>query len=134
MLAQLKSGAKRIKRQLIIVHVASTHPLVPWYVKLLLLCVLGYALSPIDLIPDFIPVIGYLDDLILVPLGIWVALRMIPPHVLQECVEIAEERKDKLKKDSYLTAFLFVILWVTFFTYLATLLAPVLGLSFWTKE
>ena len=56
-----------------------------WYAKAVIVCVVGYALSPIDLIPDFIPVLGYLDDLVLIPLGIALVLRMIPPAVLDEC-------------------------------------------------
>ena len=66
-------------------YLACKDPRVPWYAKALAACVVGYALSPIDLIPDFIPVIGYLDDLLIVPLGIALAIRLIPPAVLSEC-------------------------------------------------
>lgn len=84
-LSHIRQWARFCKRQLRILLLASRHPETPWYVKGLLLCVVAYALSPIDLIPDFIPVIGYLDDLILLPLGIWLGLRMLPPGVLAEC-------------------------------------------------
>jgi uncharacterized membrane protein YkvA (DUF1232 family) len=71
MLDKLKDWARSIKRDAHALYLAARDPRVPWYAKALALCVAGYALSPIDLIPDFIPVLGYLDDLILVPLGIW---------------------------------------------------------------
>lgn len=67
------------------VALAARHPRVPWYAKLLILGVVAYALSPIDLIPDFLPVVGHLDDLVIVPAGIALAIRMIPPDVLDEC-------------------------------------------------
>jgi uncharacterized membrane protein YkvA (DUF1232 family) len=70
-------------------YLAYRDPRVPWYAKALAICVLSYALSPIDLIPDFIPVLGYLDDLVLIPLGIALALRLIPPAVMAECREQA---------------------------------------------
>jgi uncharacterized membrane protein YkvA (DUF1232 family) len=66
-------------------YLAARDPRVPWYVKWLAIAVAGYALSPIDLIPDFIPVIGYLDDLIIVPLGIWLVVSLIPGDVMIEC-------------------------------------------------
>ncbi len=66
----------------------------PWYTKALAICVVGYALSPIDLIPDFIPVVGYLDDLILVPLGLALVLRLTPRPVLADCRERAQEALD----------------------------------------
>jgi uncharacterized membrane protein YkvA (DUF1232 family) len=64
-------------------------PATPWYAKLLALAVLGYASSPIDLIPDFIPVVGYLDDLIIIPAGIWLFVRLVPPEVMERCRERA---------------------------------------------
>jgi len=67
------------------ITLAYRDPRTPWYARLFAACVVGYAFSPIDLIPDFIPVLGYLDDLVLVPLGIALAVRMIPPHVLADC-------------------------------------------------
>jgi len=72
-------------------YLAGRDPRTPWYAKVLIAGVVAYAVSPIDLIPDFIPVLGYLDDLVLVPLGIVVAIRMIPPQVLAECRQRAHE-------------------------------------------
>ena len=67
-----------------VVYLAARDPRVPWYAKLVAAAVAAYALSPIDLIPDFIPVVGHLDDVIIVPLGLWLAIRLIPPAVLTE--------------------------------------------------
>jgi len=71
-------------------YLAARDPRVPWLAKAVAILVAGYALSPIDLIPDFIPVLGYLDDLLIVPLGIWLAVRMIPPEVMAEHRATAE--------------------------------------------
>lgn len=79
---RLREKARRVELELMALVLAVRDPGTPWYAKLLALAVLGYASSPIDLIPDFIPVLGYLDDLILVPLGIWLVVRMIPAEVM----------------------------------------------------
>lgn len=65
-------------------YLASRDPRVPWYAKALAICVLGYLVSPIDLIPDFIPVLGHLDDLLIVPAGLWIVIRLIPPEIMDE--------------------------------------------------
>jgi uncharacterized membrane protein YkvA (DUF1232 family) len=80
----LRDWARALKRDVIAIWLAGRDPRVPWAVKLLALIVAGYALSPIDLIPDFIPVLGYLDDVLLLPLGILLVLRLIPPDLLAE--------------------------------------------------
>ena len=79
-----KERARELKQELVAVALAVRDPRVPWYVKAVGICVVAYALSPIDLIPDFIPVLGYLDDLVLVPLGLMLLLRLIPPDILAE--------------------------------------------------
>src|SRR6266478_713444 len=84
MLSRMKTWARRLNRDGHAIYLASRDPRVPWYVKFLAFFVAGYALSPIDLIPDFIPVIGYLDDLIIVPTGILLAVAMIPEDVMAE--------------------------------------------------
>src|SRR6478672_1532490 len=81
---RLKDWARLIKRDVHALYLASRDPRVPWYAKLLAVAVAGYALSPIDLIPDFIPVLGALDDLIIVPLGILLVVRLIPPAIMAE--------------------------------------------------
>ncbi|THF60112.1 DUF1232 domain-containing protein [Mesorhizobium composti] len=80
----LKSWARSVKRDVHAIYLAARDPRTPWYAKALALFVAGYALSPIDLIPDFIPVLGYLDDAIIVPLGVLLVIRMIPPDVMAE--------------------------------------------------
>jgi len=89
MLARLKARASTLKSESFAVYIAARDPRTPWFARALLLLVAAYALSPIDLIPDFLPVIGYLDDLIIVPAGIALALRMIPPQVMQEARVLA---------------------------------------------
>lgn len=85
LLNRLKRRARLLKADSYALYLAARHPGTPWYAKLLLGVVVAYALSPIDLIPDFIPVLGYLDDLVLLPLGIALAIRLIPPPVLADC-------------------------------------------------
>ncbi|MBU6456711.1 MAG: DUF1232 domain-containing protein [Bradyrhizobium sp.] len=87
---RLKAWARALKRDVHALYLASRDPRVPWYAKALALIVAGYALSPIDLIPDFIPVLGYLDDVILVPAGVWLAIRLIPADVMAEHRALAE--------------------------------------------
>lgn len=109
---QLKTQARAIKRNVFVLYLAYRDPRVPWYAKLVALCVVAYAFSPIDLIPDFIPVLGYLDDLILVPLGITLALRLIPESVLEDCREKAEQLRQNGKPKNWITGTLFILLWV----------------------
>ena len=81
---KLKQAAKKLKTQTLTLCFACKHPDTPWYAKAFAGLIVAYALSPIDLIPDFIPILGYLDDLILIPAGLWLALKMIPKHVMEE--------------------------------------------------
>ena len=85
MLSHLKIWARTLGRDSHAIYLASRDPRVPWYAKVIAIAVAGYALSPIDLIPDFIPVVGYLDDLIIVPLGIWLVVSLVPDDVMAEC-------------------------------------------------
>jgi uncharacterized membrane protein YkvA (DUF1232 family) len=82
--ARLREWAQSIKRDVHALYLAARDPRVPWYAKLIAGCVAAYALSPIDLIPDFIPVLGYLDDLIIVPLGILLVVALVPPGIMAE--------------------------------------------------
>jgi len=84
-LEEFKKRVRHLKAETYALYLAARHPQTPWYAKLLVAGIVAYAFSPIDLIPDFIPVLGYLDDLILIPLGIAMAIKMIPPDVLAEC-------------------------------------------------
>ena len=82
--ARMRGWARRIKADVVALYLAVRHPQVPWHAKLVAALVAAYALSPIDLIPDFIPVLGYLDDIVLVPLGILLAVRLIPSPLMGE--------------------------------------------------
>ena len=84
MLNQLKSRAHALKSEAYAIYFAARDPRTPWYAKALILFVVAYSFSPIDLIPDFIPVLGYLDDLVITPGGIWLAIRVIPSEVMVE--------------------------------------------------
>src|SRR6478735_8860641 len=84
MAGKLRDWARSIKRDVHAIYLAARDPRTPWYAKALAVCVAGYALSPIDLIPDFVPVIGYLDDLVIVPLGILAVVKLIPPEIMAE--------------------------------------------------
>jgi len=84
LLDQLRDRARILKRDTLALYLAARDPRTPWYAKLVAAAVVAYALSPLDLIPDFIPVLGYLDDLIIVPLGIAVVLRLVPAEVLAD--------------------------------------------------
>jgi uncharacterized membrane protein YkvA (DUF1232 family) len=110
MLARLKLWAKSVKRDVIALYLAARDPRVPWYAKALALVVAGYALSPIDLIPDFIPVLGYLDDLLLVPLGIVLVVRLIPADVIAELRLAAESVRDR--PDGKAAAAVILVVWV----------------------
>ena|SRR5215203_4723530 len=84
MFERLKQRARALKNEAFAVYLATKDPRTPWYAKALIFFVVAHTFSPIDLIPDFIPVLGYLDDLIITPGGLWLAVRMIPPEVLAE--------------------------------------------------
>jgi len=107
-----KDRVKALKRETFTLYLACRHPRVPWYAKLLAFFVVGYALSPIDLIPDFIPVIGYLDDLILIPLGLMLVIRMIPADVLLECRQKSEEIVDRVTWAGKIAAVVIVTIWI----------------------
>lgn len=84
LLASAKDWARRIKRDVLTVYFAARNPATAWLLRLLALAVAAYALSPIDLIPDFVPVLGYLDDLLIVPVGLMVVIRLLPADVLAQ--------------------------------------------------
>ena len=85
MLSRTKIWARGLSRDGHAIYLASRDPRVPWYAQVLAIAIAAYALSPIDLIPDFIPIVGYLDDLVLVPLGVWLVVSLIPDEVMVEC-------------------------------------------------
>lgn len=112
MLGRLKSRARALKNEAITVYIAARDPRTPWYVKSLIFFVVAHTLSPIDLIPDFIPVLGYLDDLIITPLGLALAIRMIPAEVLEEALEKAKQVKGPERSVGIVGLIIIVIVWV----------------------
>jgi uncharacterized membrane protein YkvA (DUF1232 family) len=111
MLEQLKQRARALKNEAFAVYLAARDPRTPWYAKALIFFVVAHTFSPIDLIPDFIPVLGYLDDLIITPGGLWLAVRMIPPEVLVEArVTAATQGVDR--SIGKVGAVLIVSLWI----------------------
>lgn len=115
-LAAVKNWAKRVKRDAVMLWFARTHPDTPLPAKLLCVFAVAYALSPIDLIPDFIPVLGYLDEVVLLPAMIWMAVRLLPVHVVQACRMEAERwmGEQKAKPTSYVGAIGIVLIWAGF--------------------
>lgn len=112
MLETIKSKAKQLKKQIVTVYLAYRHKEVKWYKKAFLLLILVYALSPIDLIPDFIPILGMLDDLILIPLGVIIAIKIIPKDVWEECKVNAEKGVSFDRKYRKIGATLIILIWV----------------------
>jgi uncharacterized membrane protein YkvA (DUF1232 family) len=110
LVARLKIWARTIRTEVVALYLAARDPRVPWYAKLVAAAVAAYALSPIDLIPDFIPVFGYLDDLILVPLGILLAVRLVPPTLMIEFRAAAEHLSEQ--PASRAAGWVIVTLWV----------------------
>ena len=121
-LSAAKQWARSIKRDVVTIYFAARDPATPWRVRLLALAVAAYALSPIDLIPDFIPVLGYLDDLLIVPLGILLVVRLLPEPVLVA----ARAKADSViaRPRSLAAAAVFVVLWIACIAALAYWLIP----------
>jgi uncharacterized membrane protein YkvA (DUF1232 family) len=109
-LAVARDWARKIKRDVVAVYLAARDARTPWPVRALAWAVAAYALSPIDLIPDFIPVLGYLDDLLIVPLGLLWVLRLLPPEVLAQAREQAQALLERPRSPG--AAVVFVLLWL----------------------
>ena len=118
MLELLKSWAEKLKKQIFILYLAYRDERVTWYAKLFTACVVAYAFSPIDLIPDFIPIIGYLDDIIIVPLGIMLALKMLPKSVIEDCTVKAEELMKAGKPKNWIVGSIIIIVWCLIFVWI----------------
>lgn len=123
----LKEKAEAIKADTYALYLAVQDPRVPWYAKALLAVVVAYALSPIDLIPDFIPVLGYLDDLLIVPAGLALVVKLVPPQVMKECREKADQI-DKKGPSSMFGLFIVVIIWL-----LAAAAIWTIALKLWSR-
>lgn len=106
----IKIWARALKRDVMALWIAARDPRVPWHAKVLAGAVAAYALSPIDLIPDFVPVLGYLDDLLIVPAGIWLVVRLIPLPLMLEFRDMAARRAER--PTSYAAATVVTLIWI----------------------
>ena len=109
MLDKIKSWARALKRDVVALWIAARDPRVPWYAKAAAGVVAAYALSPIDLIPDFVPILGYLDDLLIVPLGILLVVKLIPPGLM---AEFREQAAARAKPTSYVGLAIIGAIWL----------------------
>ena len=125
-LEHLKAKARNIKQNIFVLYLAYKDPRVSRLAKLFAACVVAYAFSPIDLIPDFIPVLGYVDDLIIVPIGISLALKMIPEAVLADCRTKAEEMRSKGKPKNWAAGAVFIAVWIALALWLAAVFYKIL--------
>ena len=116
-LAEWRASAKQLKAGVYALYLAVWHPRVPWYAKALAFAVAAYAFSPIDLIPDFVPVLGYLDDLVIVPLGIALVIRLIPKSVWEECLIRARTEPAARSSAGWVAAALIIVLWLLAITW-----------------
>jgi uncharacterized membrane protein YkvA (DUF1232 family) len=108
---KLAAAAKKLKTQSFVLLYACKDPETPWYAKAIAAIVVAYAFSPIDLIPDFIPVLGLLDDLIIVPLGIALAIRLVPREVMERSRRKAQERVDNSPPANWVMGAIIIALW-----------------------
>lgn len=112
LLEALKQRARHLKAETFALYLAARDPRTPWYAKLLVAGIVAYAFSPIDLIPDFVPVLGYLDDLILIPMGIALAIKLVPHSVLAECRARAQKAIQNGKPVSRAAGAAIVVVWL----------------------
>jgi uncharacterized membrane protein YkvA (DUF1232 family) len=112
-LTALRERARHLKAETFALYLAARHTATPWYAKLMVAAIVAYALSPIDLIPDFVPILGYLDDLVLIPLGVTLAIKMIPPAVMSECRAQVREVMANGKPVSRVAGVVIVLIWLT---------------------
>ena len=110
-----KAKARKLKQEVHALYLASRDRRVPWHARVLAVVVVAYAFSPIDLIPDPIPVLGYLDDLILIPLGIALVIKLIPADVLQECRARAASARTYGKPRNWIAGGIIILIWLSVF-------------------
>lgn len=111
LLDRLKDRARILKRETLALYLAARDPRTPWYAKVLAVAIVAYALSPVDLIPDFIPVLGYLDELVLIPAGIALVVRLIPREAMEDAHARAGDVLDRAKKTAIWAAVVIVAIW-----------------------
>ncbi len=129
LLERLKNTAKKMKQHVYVLLCAYRDRRTPWFAKALAFGVAAYAFSPVDLIPDFIPLLGYLDDLVLIPLGVALVLKLIPAEVLEDSRRRAEELRRQGKPVNWLAGLIIVLIWLAAAVWLCSLL-----LELWMKR
>lgn len=118
MIEKIKEKTIELKKQVFALYLAYKKKETPLIAKVFAVIVVAYALSPIDLIPDFIPVLGYLDDFILIPLGVTIALKLIPAKIIEECKKEAEEKLKSDIPEAKVAAIVIVIFWIIILGYI----------------
>jgi uncharacterized membrane protein YkvA (DUF1232 family) len=122
-----KAKARKLKREVYALYLVSKDRRVPWYARVVAVAVVAYAFSPIDLIPDPIPVLGYLDDLILIPLGIALVIKLIPAEVMQDCREKAALTMQAGKPKNWVAGGIIILIWVGLFAFTFYYLSGIVG-------
>ena len=122
-----KAKARKLKLEVYALYIASKDRRVPWYARVIAVAVVAYAFSPIDLIPDPIPVLGYLDDLILIPLGIALVIKLIPAEVMQDCREKAALTMQAGKPKNWVAGGIIILIWVSLFAFTCYYLSGIVG-------
>jgi uncharacterized membrane protein YkvA (DUF1232 family) len=121
-----KTKARQLRTEVVALYLASKHPRTPWYAKALAALIIGYALSPIDLVPDFIPVVGYLDDFIIIPAGIALLIKIIPRDVLEECRSKAQSDLLNNKSKNWIAGVIIVLVWLLALYLVLSLILPLI--------
>ena len=127
-LEKLKQRARALKGEIHALYFAARDPRTPWYAKAMIAAVVAYALSPIDLIPDFIPLLGYLDDLLLLPIGIYFALKLVPAEVLSDARRRAAETVGNLPKRRLVALFI-ILVWLLVLIAISVIIARSFGIE-----
>ena len=122
-----KAKARKLKLEVYALYLVSKDRRVPWYARVVAVAVVAYAFSPIDLIPDPIPVLGYLDDLILIPLGIALVIKLIPAEVMQDCREKAALTMQAGKPKNWVAGGIIILIWVSLFAFTCYYLSGIVG-------
>ena len=106
----LSERLARIRQNITVLYLVLRHPRTKWYQKIIPVCVVAYALSPVDLIPDFVPVLGFLDDILIIPAGLWLSFKLIPDDIISECKQ--NSGKTKITRKSILGLVIIIVSWV----------------------
>jgi uncharacterized membrane protein YkvA (DUF1232 family) len=121
-ISKMKEWTTRLKNEVYAINLARKDPRVPWYAKGLAVCVIGYVFSPIDFIPDFVPVLGLLDDIVVIPLGAALVIKLIPAEVMADCRQKALEASQSLNQQNWLVGGIIIFIWIALLALILILL------------